>query len=168
MSERGQIEPASEFGLELTRLAQDAERIVEIGSWLGEGSTAALSKGLVHPFQRMWSVDQDAQAWLAASRFHEDERIRFIKDRTVNVLEELPEKIDLILFDGGDESTDGEFDLLYSRCQKYIALDDINERKNRRQFAALKVLRPMIRECHHDRNGWAIFGPFQDSFTNSP
>lgn len=159
MSERGQIEPSSEFGQELTRLAKDSERIVEIGSFFGEGSTLCLAHGLIRPTQRMYVVEQSQEMWFASSRFHQDHRIRFIREHTFEALSELPPFIDLMLFDGGDLTTDQEFDLLYSRCGKYIALDDINERKNRRQFAALKFLRPIIRECHYDRNGWAVFGP---------
>jgi len=158
MSERGQIEPESEFGQELTRLALLSTTIVEIGTWHGEGSTVCLAKGMVRPEQRMWCVEQDPDRWMDASRFHKDHRIRFIRDHTFEIVDELPKHIDLILFDGGDLTTDLEFDLLYSRCRRFIALDDINERKNRRQFAALKALRPLIRECHYDRNGWATFG----------
>lgn len=158
MSLRGQIEPESEFGQELTRLALLSTNIVEIGTWHGEGSTVCLAKGMVRPEQRMWCVEQDPARWLDASRFHTDPRIKFLNEVASEAVDQLPSKIDLILFDGGDLTTDLEFDLLYSRCRGFIALDDINERKNRRQLAALMVLRPLIRRCDYDRNGWATFG----------
>ncbi len=156
--ERGQIDWESKFGMELTRLATLSSTIVEIGTWHGEGSTVALAKGMVSPSQRMWCLEQDPARWLEASRFHSDPRIKFLNEVASNAVDQLPQRIDLILFDGGDETTDLEFDLLYSRCRGFIALDDINERKNRRQFAALKVLRPLVSENIRDRNGWAIFG----------
>lgn len=158
MSARAMIDLDTDLGKILTQCASASEKIVEVGSWHGEGSTLALSNGLIRSSQRMWVVEMDQSHWLDSSRFHKDGRIRFLNDRTVDVLDELPKKIDLLLLDGGDESTDEEFDLLYSRCSNFIILDDINDRKNRRQFAALKILKPLIRECHYDRNGWAIFG----------
>lgn len=156
--ERGQIDWESEFGEALTEHATLSQNIVEIGAWHGEGSTVCLAKGMTRPEQRMWCLEQDPTRWLEASRFHTDPRIKFLNEVASEAVDQLPRRIDMILFDGGDDTTDLEFDLLYSRCRGFIALDDINERKNRRQFAVLKILRPLIRVNQSQRNGWAIFG----------
>jgi len=42
-----------------------------------------------------------------------------------NVLHMLPEKIDFLLLDGGEFTTLYEFECLFDRCDRYIALDDI-------------------------------------------
>lgn len=41
-----------------------------------------------------------------------------------NCLSELPEKIDFLLLDGGEFTTLYEFQRLFDRCSRYIALDD--------------------------------------------
>lgn len=158
MGMRAQIEAGTPFGCALTECAILSSNIVEIGAWHGEGSTVCLAKGMLLPVQRMWCVEQDPARWLEASRFHKDPRIKFLNEVASEAVDQLPKRIDLILFDGGDETTDLEFDLLYSSCRGFIALDDVNERKNRRQYAALKILRPVFRESLTDRTGWAIFG----------
>ena len=48
-----------------------------------------------------------------------------------NVLQELPQNIDLLLLDGGEFSTMAEFLLLSPRVTKWIVLDDTNTRKCR-------------------------------------
>lgn len=158
MTGPGQILVDSDFGLDLTRFALLSQNIVEIGTWYGCGSTVCLAKGMVLPNQRMWCVEQDKDRWLDASRNHTDPRIKFLNEVASEAIDQLPRRIDMILFDGGDETTDLEFDLLYSRCRGFIALDDTNYRKNARQYAALKILRPLVSENQSQRNGWAIFG----------
>lgn len=161
MSElKGQILPDSEFGDLLTELAKKSETILEIGTWHGQGSTLCLSRGLVRPSQRMWTVDQSKEMWKEARGYYPDEeRIRFLRAHTIDILDEVPPLIDLVLFDGNDEQTDGEFDKLFPRILKFVALDDTNERKNRRQRNILLQCRgwSVIGDKQNDRNGWSIF-----------
>lgn len=64
---------------------------------------------------------EDMEKW-----FKEDiENYRFVP----NVLQEIPEKIDLCIFDGGEFSSYAEFQKLESRC-RYVILDDVNMMKN--------------------------------------
>lgn len=160
MSEpQGQILPGSEFGDCLTELAKECETILEIGTWRGLGSTLCLSKGLVSPTQRMWTVDQSFEMWMEAKAHYVSEpRIRFLNAHTVDVLDEIPLRLDLVLFDGSDLHTDTEFDLLVHRIQKYAAFDDTNERKNARQIYEMNAMGwPVHRWSSVQRNGWAVF-----------
>jgi len=161
MSEpKGQILPNSEFGDLLTEIASKSETILEIGTWHGQGSTLCLSRGLVRPTQRMWTVDQSKEMWKEARGYYPDEqRIRFLNAHTVDIMDEIPPLIDLVLFDGNDEQTDGEFDNLFPRIEKFIALDDTNEMKNKRQVNILKQILgwKVVKHQTGDRNGWAVF-----------
>jgi hypothetical protein len=75
-----------------------------------------------------------------------------------NVISEIPEKIDLLILDGGEFSTYSEFKVLYSRVEGWIVLDDTLVRKNR------KVLSELLKDpsfnlvrSSKQRNGFAIF-----------
>lgn len=160
MSEpRGQILPGSEFGDCLTKLAMECETILEIGTWRGLGSTLCLAKGLVRPTQRMWTVDQSFEMWMEAKAHYVSEpRIRFLNAHTVGILDEIPLRLDMVLFDGGDIQTDTEFDLLVHRIQKYAAFDDTIERKNSRQIYEMNAMGWMpVAGSNSQRNGWAVF-----------
>lgn len=161
MSEpKGQILPDSEFGELLTELAKKCERIVEIGTWHGQGSTLCLFRGLVRMTQLMWTIEQDETVWREAKGYYKDKsRIMFLNMHGVDAIGHLPTELDFILFDGHDEQTDGEFDLYLPRLTRFVALDDTNVRKNARQ---LKLLRDdlkwtLIKNRTGDRNGWAVF-----------
>lgn len=158
MSEpKGQILPGSKFGDALTELAKQCEKIVEIGTWHGQGSTLCLARGLIRPSQRIWTIEQSPEMWLEASRWYKDPRIRFINGHALGVIDELPQAIDMVLFDGSDETTDQEFDALLPRLT-IAALDDTKERKNAKQRAMLLNLKwAVIGDDQTDRNGWAIF-----------
>lgn len=158
MEPKGQILPATKFGDLLTDLAKECETILEIGTWHGLGSTLCLSLGLVRPTQRMWTVDQSLEMWKEARSYYPEEyRIRFLKAHAIDILDEIPQKIDLILFDGNDLQTDTEFDLLVGRIQKYAALDDTRERKNVRQRRDLVGRWITVADVQDERNGWAVF-----------
>lgn len=74
------------------------------------------------------------------------------------ILSELPPEIDFILFDGGEFTTYYEFQLLFPRCKKFIALDDTNVSK-------CKKIRQILRnhpnwkeiETIQERNGFSLF-----------
>lgn len=159
MSVLGQILPDSEFGDLLTSLAAKCETILDIGTWHGKGSTLCLAQGLKRPTQRMWSIDRDEAMWKEASAYYKhDTRITFLHAQTVNALDRIPASLDLVLFDGADEDTNTEFDLLLLRLNRFVALDDTNVQKNERQ---VKLLRDwgwrVIKQRTGDRNGWAVF-----------
>jgi hypothetical protein len=73
------------------------------------------------------------------------------------ILNEIPEKIDLLLLDGGEFSTIPEFKKLYKRYT-YLALDDINSLKTKEIYKQLlkKTDHTLIKE-DSERNGFAIF-----------
>lgn len=155
MSEKGQILPGSNFGKVLTELAREAENIVEIGSWYGQGSTKCLANGLIRPSQRMWTIEQDPTVHAEAKSYYDDPRITFIRGHTMDVLDKLPKEIDLILFDGDDISTDLEFDFLAPRTE-VIALDDTRQRKNFKQRKSLKesIGWHIEHDVLNERHGW--------------
>ncbi|MDA1276323.1 MAG: hypothetical protein O2960_20090 [Verrucomicrobia bacterium] len=95
----------------------------------------------------------------AKAHYLAEDRIRFIRSLAFDVLDETPMQLDMVLFDGGDDETDEEFDLIFPRIQKFVALDDTNERKNIRQMTLL-LMSPhwkIIRGSETQRNGWAVF-----------
>ena len=164
----GQILPESEFGRLLTNLARDACTIVEIGSWFGGGSTQCFADALGPRPKKptgavLWCVECD---WVKCDairkRFRDHPRWR-----TIVVIENtalmavacdcLPSQIDLLLLDGDELSTDAEFDALWDRCT-VIALDDTNERKNKRQRQLLIDWGwDVIADNPKERNGYAVF-----------
>jgi len=87
-----------------------------------------------------------------------DEDIRNA-DKAPMVLDIIPAHIDLLLLDGGDWSSDAEFDLLWQRCN-IIALDDTNASKSRKNHNNRDKLIhagwQTIGDDLNDRNGWFI------------
>lgn len=153
--ERGQIRHDSPFGQALTAAARAADRIVEIGTWRGLGSTYCLYCGMRRPEQRLWTVELCRKQWLEAQSYYDDGRIAFLNGTLVLpgetppfehpdpafrqyydievainatalcVLDQLPDAIDLLLIDGGSWSGGVEFAKLEPRA-RVIALDDTN------------------------------------------
>lgn len=159
----GQILPDSPFGQMLTRLARMSDSIVEIGTWNGGGSTLCLANGLERPAQRLYTVEADPGRHAEAKARYDDPRIIFIYG-TVSpmnnlpiVTDKLPMLIQLLLIDGGDGNGRADFELLWERSE-LIALDDVNEFKNRanREFL-IRQGWITIAESLVDRNGWSIF-----------
>lgn len=78
--------------------------------------------------------------------------------------DQLPEQIDLCLFDGGEYSTRFEFLKIYKRC-RIIALDDIRKDlawKNYRNHTSLinslgTAAWNMMFHNPYERNGWSVF-----------
>ena len=73
------------------------------------------------------------------------------------VLQEIPDKIDLLVLDGGEFSTYAEFQILKDRVSKWVVLDDTNTRKSK------KILQELHDEdmftlvwSSHERNGTAV------------
>lgn len=158
MSEpKGQILPDSAFGKVLTQMALRSKFILEVGTWHGLGSTLCLANGLGDPNQRFWTIEKDIRCYEEAKSYYTDPRITFLLGETLQLLDQIPTQIDLLLLDGDDLSTDAEFDALWRRC-RVIALDDTNERKNRRQVQLMHLYGWTAVACNRfDRNGWAVF-----------
>lgn len=75
-----------------------------------------------------------------------------------NISDKLPEKIDLIILDGGTFSSYYEFQLLKDRC-KYFFLDDTNDIKNifvLEEMISQPETYTILKQDNSDRNGWAI------------
>ena len=75
-----------------------------------------------------------------------------------NVIDQIPNRIDLLILDGGEFATYSEFKQLNSRIKGWIILDDTLARKNR------KVLSDLLKDDSYSlvrisskRNGFAIF-----------
>ena len=75
-----------------------------------------------------------------------------------NVLDKIPAEIDFLLLDGGEFTTYYEFVLLFQRCTKFIALDDVNVSKCREIRRILKS-NSNWKEIHYinERNGFSLF-----------
>jgi hypothetical protein len=75
-----------------------------------------------------------------------------------NILNKLPSEIDFLFLDGGEFTTWYEFQILFPRCTKYIALDDVNVSKCKKIRQVLKN-NPRWEEIEHisERNGFSIF-----------
>jgi hypothetical protein len=155
-NQKGQVLPDSRLGNWLTALASSASVIVEIGTWKGFGSTLCLANGLSHPKQKFYTVESDEACWREARSHYTDPRIHFVKGHCLDVLDNLPSKIDLLLLDGADDTTDAEFDALANRAT-IIVLDDTKTRKNARQrdFILKNSSRfSLVADYPDDRNGW--------------
>lgn len=160
---RGQILPGTRFGDMLTELAKQSETIVEIGTWHGLGSTKCLANGLVKPTQRMWTFEKDKEVSAEAASYYNDERITFINTDVIwysNWTSNLPLKLDFVLLDGDDLSTDDEFKLFDGKFKcSVIALDDTLERKNRLQRAIIlnnPATWDVLADVTSERLGWMI------------
>lgn len=79
-------------------------------------------------------------------------------DASPNLLSVIPERIDFVLFDGGEFTTYYEFVKLLPRCDKFIALDDINVSKCR-LIRQMLLEHPDWVEIEHiqHRNGFSLF-----------
>lgn len=154
----GQILPGTVFGDMLTKLARNSECIVEIGTWHGLGSTLCMQRGLERPGQRIWTVESDADCWKESSQRWKDEpRIELILGRALDIIDQLPNRIDLLLLDGDDLTSFDEF-LALSPRSKYVAMDDTNELKNRRsRQEAIDLGWVIVADVPTERNGWAVF-----------
>jgi hypothetical protein len=66
--------------------------------------------------------------------------------------------IDLILLDGGEFTSQGDFDILIKKNPKYIALDDVNCYKCNKIRSNLILTGDwlILHENLNDRNGWSI------------
>jgi hypothetical protein len=77
--------------------------------------------------------------------------------RSPNVLSQLPEEIDFLLLDGGEFTTWYEFQILFPRCKKWIALDDVNVSKCKKIRQYLKGHALWTEMYIPERNGFSLF-----------
>lgn len=157
MSLVGQILPDTAFGKVLTELSRESDMTVELGTWHGEGSTRCIANGLIYPEQRFITIEQDPTVHAGAKARYDDSRINFINGHALDVVDQLPEKIDLILFDGSDLTTEEEFAALAPRAT-VVALDDTMELKNRKQRQEILNSPEWIvtHDFPKDRYGWMV------------
>jgi hypothetical protein len=70
----------------------------------------------------------------------------------------IPEKLDFVLFDGGEFTTYFEFFKLFNRCTNYIALDDVKVAKCRKIHEYLTESPEWEEVCYIEHpNGFSIF-----------
>ena len=74
-----------------------------------------------------------------------------------NIINELPDNIDLLLLDGGEYTTLNEFEILLPRCSKYILMDDIHSDKCKISRSRL-LNSPDWKEviCLNERSGFSV------------
>jgi hypothetical protein len=78
--------------------------------------------------------------------------------RSPNVLSQLPEEIDFLLLDGGEFTTWYEFQILFPRCKKWIALDDVLVSKCKKIREYLKGHALWSETAYiPERNGFSLF-----------
>lgn len=67
--------------------------------------------------------------------------------------------IDMIILDGGEYTTEGDFDVLIKKNPEYICLDDVNvyKCKNIRQLLLNDSNWKLYNENLNQRHGWSIF-----------
>ena len=67
--------------------------------------------------------------------------------------------IDFIILDGGEYTTQEDFNILIKKNPKYIALDDVNvfKCKNIREYLINSNDWILLNENLEERNGWSIF-----------
>lgn len=74
------------------------------------------------------------------------------------VRDSVPPSIDLLLLDGGEFSSFGEFTFLEPRLTGWVLLDDTLTRKNRKVEFILQQSRGWVRcDWGEDRNGWSVW-----------
>lgn len=78
--------------------------------------------------------------------------------QTVNHLDKLPVKIDLLILDGGEYTTYSEWQLLKSQVTT-VVLDDTKTCKCRDIYSELHTDQDwlVVADDQNDRNGWAVF-----------
>lgn len=186
---KGQILPGTAFGDLLTELAKACNGpVLEIGSWHGQGSTVCLAEGLVQKYAGLISVELNPDrareaaefyvanqgvmvlaGYVAAPKYHpylwpkpDHENYKHDLVGTLdarNVLAELPERIGLCLFDGGDYCGVWDWFKLVERCE-VVALDDICANKNwlpDRIMSGQPERWECLRREPGDRHGWAVY-----------
>ena len=69
------------------------------------------------------------------------------------------EYLDFIILDGGEYTTQGDYDILMLKSPKYIALDDTAVYKCRiiRQLLLNNIDWEIYEENQNERNGWSVF-----------
>lgn len=188
-AQHGQILPESRFGQWLTNLARDSENIVDVGTWRGGGSTQCLVNGIIRKTQKIWTVEIDGKLLkeacdgLACAQliplngsiipiehfkcfmpFGASDRGTYeFEWRSVSNAEyvggSLPDQIDLMVLDGGEFSTQFEWEFWHEKV-KVVAMDDTNPlvtNKNvRNRFWCLESGWTVLEDKLADRNGWFI------------
>jgi hypothetical protein len=97
--------------------------------------------------QELSNVEKD---WFAADSY--------AISKAPYVLKVIPQRIDLLLLDGGEFSSFVEFRLLEKRISKWLVLDDINLRKNKKahDFLGRDEYWKLV-AAGQDRHGWAVW-----------
>lgn len=177
-----QIKVGSRFGDLLTRLARQAEIIVELGTFKGVGSTYCLYLGMERPSQRLYSIDLYEENIRSAQQIYNDSRIQFIHGTLVlpsevppfnwpqpdwrcyydsevssnesvpYVLDQMPPAIDLLMMDSGEWSGEVEFSKLWERSN-IICMDDTNPLKTCKHVKSRTFLL---------EKGWSVIADNQD------
>ena len=166
---------------------EDVKTIVEIGTWNGAGSTRCIAEGM-QDTDTLYSLecnkamyDQAKVLWesknnvniiygsivteleMDSEQLSYEEQGWYQQDMVAiqecpNVLESIPETIDLLVLDGGEFSTFAEYSKLVSRSS-IIFLDDTTCRKNRKVREQLLNSDEfeVVMDYPGDRNGWSLF-----------
>ena len=83
-----------------------------------------------------------------------------VTQKVAPLLSYFPSFIDVLLLDGGEFSSYGDWEAIKHHRPRVVALDDTNVIKNSRLLSELKVAGWKVISEGDDRNGWAILQSF--------
>lgn len=181
----GQIDLNSAFGKAIQEVCSRIKSgyIVEIGTWNGLGSTKCVLNSKNKDVSFI-SVESNESQFAVACQNLKGENVSILYGRVANlindqnlshvekgwlsqdlldyqkcpnVLDKIPKQINILLLDGGEFTSRGEFHTLRNRVSDYFILDDTQTRKNRLNRSDLLLSHELIYDNQSDRNGWSIF-----------
>lgn len=147
-----------------------SKTIVEIGTWFGNGSTLCIHEGLIRPDQVLITFEVDGEkAAHAAALYAADARVRCIHgtialpgefqpfagpldgmqfyegEKAANNAapyrwDAIPEKIDLLVLDGGEWTSEVEFEKLRDRTD-VVVFDDTNPQRSNKNVKNAAYIR---------------------------
>lgn len=167
--------------------AQSVEVILEIGTWKGLGSTLCIHNGML-PQTKAFSLEVNPEFYaqalknlpegssvrllfgsiirsdvLDSSDLTEEEKEWFANDSVLidsapDVMGDIPERIDLLVLDGGEFGSWAEFSKLEPRITGFVVLDDTVVRKNMKVDKFLsKSEKWELLDRGTDRHGWSVW-----------
>lgn len=174
--------------IKLLSSQNDVNSIVEIGTWNGLGSTRCVLEGIKQKQDCTFiSLESNRAMYDLAVKNNIGQNVSIVYGKIAHiealdksnlvgqesswlegdiadynscpdVYADLPDKIDLLILDGGEFSTREEFSMLRDRSN-YIFLDDTKTRKNRDNREELLNSSEFVAmiDDPNSRNGWAVF-----------
>lgn len=170
-------------------ILNEVKNIFEVGTWNGQGSTVCIMNAIINKENsRLYSLEANINMYNLSKefwhRYNTKNKLSLIygslhkkiaDEVNVNIDWYIGEKntilntnivdindiydIDFIILDGGEYTTQEDFNILIKKNPKYIALDDVNvfKCKNIREYLINSNDWILLNENLEERNGWSIF-----------